>query len=367
MANTTALTNLSDVELPDVGFRDAQWGDDLRIAFGLGGSHGGIDDAIAGVLSKSVAGSSNVTLTGAEALHHTLIFTGTLTGNINVIVPTKQRNYRVFNNTSGSFTLTVKTAAGSGILVPQGTYAMLNCDGTNVTISMLAATNTEADARSSSGRYLTPANAAAMGYMLSGFQTYTASGTSTWTKPTNVRAVLVEVQAGGGGGGGVSNGSGFNAGGGGAGGFARKWVSSPGSTETVIVGAGGTAGANTGGNGGNGGSSSFGTHCSATGGTGGGGATSVGNFAGGAGGSGSSGDINVTGNPGGNALGVAGSTNQPGLGGSGMFGGGGQSTPANGQGGDGSRGGGGAGASRNAAAATGGVGGAGLVAVWEFK
>lgn len=84
------------------------------------------------ILTKSVAGSSNVTLTAAEAANILQIYNGTLTGNIAVIVPTAAGIFYVYNNTSGSYSLTVKTVAGTGIVVPQGTRTILYCDGTNV-------------------------------------------------------------------------------------------------------------------------------------------------------------------------------------------------------------------------------------------
>jgi len=83
-------------------------------------------------LSKSVAGSTDVTLTASECENQVLDFTGALTGNINVIVTTTVNIYYVFNNTSGAYTLTVKTAAGTGIAVTQGNRTILECDGTNV-------------------------------------------------------------------------------------------------------------------------------------------------------------------------------------------------------------------------------------------
>ena len=98
-----------------------------------------LDAAVAGVLSKSVAGASNVTLSPAEALNAVLTFTGVLTGNINVIVPTANKVWTIFNNTTGAFTLTVKTAAGTGIAVTQATYAILYCNGTNVLQAVVAA------------------------------------------------------------------------------------------------------------------------------------------------------------------------------------------------------------------------------------
>lgn len=84
------------------------------------------------LLNLNVAGSSNVTETSAQAQNIIQQFTGALTGNINVIVPATVQLYFVENATSGAFTLTLKTASGTGIGIPQGTNAILYCDGTNV-------------------------------------------------------------------------------------------------------------------------------------------------------------------------------------------------------------------------------------------
>lgn len=85
-----------------------------------------------GLLSKSVAGRTDRTLTAAEARNEILQFTGTLTANINLVVPTVIDQWVVFNNTAGAFTLTVKTTAGTGIAVTQGARQWLYCNGTNV-------------------------------------------------------------------------------------------------------------------------------------------------------------------------------------------------------------------------------------------
>lgn len=85
-----------------------------------------------GLLSKSVAGNVDVTLTGVEAAALFYEFTGTLTGNVSVIVPNSVRQFFVRNATSGAYTLTVKTAAGAGVAVMGGTRAHLECDGTKV-------------------------------------------------------------------------------------------------------------------------------------------------------------------------------------------------------------------------------------------
>ena len=85
------------------------------------------------VLSIDVSGSGNYTLSIAELNKTAYIFTGTLTGNRDIIVPTTTQQYWVSNQTSGSFTLGVKTAAQSpAVTVASGARAILYCDGTNV-------------------------------------------------------------------------------------------------------------------------------------------------------------------------------------------------------------------------------------------
>ena len=92
-----------------------------------------VQKTVAGYLTKSVAGGVNVTLTSVEAGNGILNFTGALTANISVIVPTSPTGiWVVANNTTGTFTLTIKTAAGSGVVVTQGKSETLYCDGTSV-------------------------------------------------------------------------------------------------------------------------------------------------------------------------------------------------------------------------------------------
>jgi len=121
----STTTNLT-VQKPSVGSPLPNTQATLRTAFDQ------FDAAVAGRLSKSVAGGVDVTLTTTEARNGILEFTGTLTGNINVIVPTKTRRYIVYNNTAGAFSLTVKTSGGTGVAVTQSTRAWVYCDGTNV-------------------------------------------------------------------------------------------------------------------------------------------------------------------------------------------------------------------------------------------
>lgn len=91
-----------------------------------------VNSISAGLLTKSVAGGANVTLTADEAANGIIILTGAITANIQVIIPAVGNRLIVANRTTGAFTVTVKTAAGTGIVVAQNTNETLFCDGTNV-------------------------------------------------------------------------------------------------------------------------------------------------------------------------------------------------------------------------------------------
>lgn len=83
-------------------------------------------------LVKSVAGNTDVTLTASEAANKLISLTGVLTGNINVIVPNTASVYYIYNETTGPYTVTIKTAAGTGAAVAQGTHDIFVCDSVNV-------------------------------------------------------------------------------------------------------------------------------------------------------------------------------------------------------------------------------------------
>ncbi len=133
-------------------------------------------------------------------------------------------------------------------------------------------------------------------------RTYTTqqfTGNGTWTKPADLVRVKVTVVGAGGGGGGSGTAALVSGQCGGGGGVAHKWIAaaSLGTTETVTIGAGGTAGSAGANAGGNGGSTSFGAHAVATGGSGGQHGDS--NNLLGAGGAGTTGDLLLTGGRGG--------------------------------------------------------------------
>lgn len=75
--------------------------------------------------------TADVTLSAAEARCRYLTITGALTANRAVIVPNDWEG-AVFCNNTGAFTTTVKTVAGTGVVVAQTKRAILLADGVNV-------------------------------------------------------------------------------------------------------------------------------------------------------------------------------------------------------------------------------------------
>jgi hypothetical protein len=186
-----------------------------------------------------------------------------------------------------------------------------------------------------------------------------ADSPATWTKPTGLRSLFVEIWgAGGGGGNGVSNGNtrGSGSGGGGGGYYSRLFLASElGSTETIIIGAGGAAQTA-------GGDTTFGSLITAKGGSAGQVGSSLGNTGGAGGGvglaqsdGGGAGVSKAAGQPSENGGGAGGAANE------GAGGAGGQSKNGGGGGGAGGEqaNAGGAGGSRTTSTFSTGGGGAG--------
>lgn len=123
MADT--YTTSLELRIQTVGGNNNSWGGFLNTDLG------NIDTALGGVLSVSLA-SADVTLSTAQNRNPVIECTGTLTANRNLIVKTYTKHFWIYNNTSGAYTVTVKTAAGTGVEIAQGNWAKVYCDGTNV-------------------------------------------------------------------------------------------------------------------------------------------------------------------------------------------------------------------------------------------
>lgn len=84
-------------------------------------------------LNKVVTGGT-VTLSVVEASSTIQEYTGTLTSNCTVILPSTVQLYSLQNKTTGAFTLTFKTVAvgATTVVLPQNETIIAICDGTNV-------------------------------------------------------------------------------------------------------------------------------------------------------------------------------------------------------------------------------------------
>lgn len=167
MAST--YSNNLRLELMATGANAATWGtntnDNLKT----------IDAFVNGYLSKSVAGSSNVSISLSspegqltdDAANKVIELTGTLTGNIYVFLPETESNYLIYNNTSGSYTVTmaVQTHEANGeAVITQSAWHWVYCEGSATyavreaelgTNASTISTGTLADARLSSNVALT--------------------------------------------------------------------------------------------------------------------------------------------------------------------------------------------------------------------
>ena len=82
-------------------------------------------------LSKAVT-TGSYTLTAAEASNVIQKYTGTLTGNVTIIVPSTVQVYYILNETSGAYTVTISTGSGSSAILTAGSQATLVCDSVNL-------------------------------------------------------------------------------------------------------------------------------------------------------------------------------------------------------------------------------------------
>lgn len=121
-------------ELIATGEKAGLWGSTTNTNLQL------VEEAVGGYLSLNVA-SSDQTLTidnGSSSNGRNMIikFTGTLAGNRSVTVPDSiEKMYLIEDGTSRStsdYTLTFKTASGTGVTMPVGSKMVVYSDGTNI-------------------------------------------------------------------------------------------------------------------------------------------------------------------------------------------------------------------------------------------
>ena len=117
--------------LPITGELTGTWGDT-------------VNSGITTLIDSSISGTASIVLLDAdytlsvangvtdESRKMFIVMTGTLTGDRNVICPNVSKLYFVTNNTTGGYSVTFKTSAGTGIVVQSTKSATLYCDGSSV-------------------------------------------------------------------------------------------------------------------------------------------------------------------------------------------------------------------------------------------
>jgi hypothetical protein len=118
-----------------------------------------VNNGITELVEASIAGSATLSTWGGTGVDYTLsnnngvadearcmflVASGAPGENKNIICPAVTKLYVVRNNVSGGFSVTLKTSAGTGITVPNGTTMFLRCDGTNVVDALTRVDNFQA-------------------------------------------------------------------------------------------------------------------------------------------------------------------------------------------------------------------------------
>jgi len=136
---SSTFTSRLKLERQASGANSGNWGNLVNYVLNR------IDSSVRGYVAVNVAGSANVTLvsnnstsntddsTTDDQVHNKVIeFTGALGANINVFTDAVEGEYLLFNNTTGSYTLTFGNTghAANGVAVSQGTKSIVYTTGT---------------------------------------------------------------------------------------------------------------------------------------------------------------------------------------------------------------------------------------------
>ena len=120
--SSAAISRFSALTASDIGYGPITVADKL-------------DELISGSTLISMT-SANVTLTPLQYGKPIIVITGTLTTNLNLIFPAIVGKWLIVNSTTGSYTITCKTASGAGVVANQGDASNIYGDATNINDSL---------------------------------------------------------------------------------------------------------------------------------------------------------------------------------------------------------------------------------------
>lgn len=98
-----------------------------------GATTGWVPQNAYGITAISGLTNSSIVLSSIQAAKERVVLTGTLTANINLVFPAWIKGWVVHNNCTGPYSITCKTASGTGVVVIPGMVSRIFCDGTNIT------------------------------------------------------------------------------------------------------------------------------------------------------------------------------------------------------------------------------------------
>lgn len=136
----TTYTPILQLALPATGELNGTWGTTVNDNI-----TSMVEQAIAGLATISTWTAASHTLTTAngttdEARCAILECSGAPGAAATVVCPTFSKVYIIKNSVTGGYAVTLKTSAGTGISVPNGSTSILYCDGTNVVSAATATT-----------------------------------------------------------------------------------------------------------------------------------------------------------------------------------------------------------------------------------
>lgn len=168
-------------------------------------------------LVKDISAGGTINLTSSEASNKLITFTGNPASGVTVVIPSVVSVYYLMSSISTAQSITFKTAAGSGVGIPQSARIIAMCDGVNVVSAQSVQSNsslslTDGTSAAPSLSFSSATNtglykygASGVGISISGTPQFTLDGTNLLVPnvrmgiggtPTGAQRLLVKQAAG---------------------------------------------------------------------------------------------------------------------------------------------------------------------------